>query len=337
MEIKTLLASSANYLGLLDSYAYARRSVCKSQVAILLYHRVCPKQYTWCREALNPSAFEKHLTYLCSNFEILSLDELGQLINQDKSLPGKAAVITLDDGYRDNFLYAYPILKKYHIPATIFLVTGHIGSNELIWPDKVDYIIENTTVEQLDTEELGSYRLESTHARRHAKRTCIRTLKTMSPTRRGLSIENLLNAARVSFPIDSDRDSLLSWDEIKEMSNNGITLGAHTVTHPVLTGLDPEQARWEIIESKKIIEQELSKKVTCFAYPFGEPNDFNSTVIKTVREAGFNCAVTCKPCWVNHKSNTYSMGRIVALEDLSKLKAMLSGFWPDLKKLFHIA
>ena len=114
-------------------------------------------------------------------------------IQQGKSLPEKAVVITFDDGYKDNYLYAYPILKKHRIPATIFLATGHIDTGKLFWWDKVSYVIRHTNVGQLNLGELGTYSVQSDLDRFHTNFIITEGLKKLPNVRKNLLIEKLLN------------------------------------------------------------------------------------------------------------------------------------------------
>jgi peptidoglycan/xylan/chitin deacetylase (PgdA/CDA1 family) len=330
MEIKGVLAASADYLRLIDAYMFVRRSLTRAQVVILMYHSIGPRRKgSSDNDVVDTLAFKKQIEYLCANYEILSLDTLVKLMYEKKGLPGKAVVITFDDGHKSDFIYAYPILKRHRIPATIFLTTGHVGSGELLWQQKVAYVFAHTEITQLDTDDLGSYRLKSMRDRRRARLSCVQKLNAMPKDKKNHSIEELLRATRISIPADLGKQLLLSWDEIREICANGIRLGAHTISHPRLASLPIEEARREIIESKKDIEQRTSQKVTSFAYPFGTPKDFDDTTAKLVKEAGFECAVTTIPGWISPKADLYSLGRVGALEDLHKFKARLSGIWPE--------
>lgn len=124
---------TADRLGLLDAYGFLRRKLTRSRVAILMYHGFCPAKDSWSLEPVSPREFEKEMEYFSRNYELLSLDQLAEYMRQGKTLPGKAMVMTFDDGYKDNYPYAYPVLKKYHILATVFLTAGHIGSDRLFW------------------------------------------------------------------------------------------------------------------------------------------------------------------------------------------------------------
>jgi peptidoglycan/xylan/chitin deacetylase (PgdA/CDA1 family) len=331
MEITNVLAALVDYVGLVNAYTFVRRSLTKAQVMILMYHSIGPTRNdrSYNNDVVDALAFTKEIEYVCANYEILSLDVLVKLMHERKGLPSKAIVVTFDDGYNSDFIYAYPILKKHCIPATMFLTSGHIGSGELMWQDKVRYVFAHTGITQLDTGELGSYRLESMLDRRRARLSCIRKLNAMPESKKNHSIEELLRAARICIPSDLGKQVMLSWDEIREMGENGISFGAHTVSHPRLSILPVEEARREIIESKRKIEQELSQRITSFAYPFGTLKDFDYNTARLVREAGFECAVTTIPSWISPKSKLYSLGRIGALQDLHKFRARLSGIWPQ--------
>ena len=250
------------------------------------------------------------MEYFCRKYEILSLDKLAHYIHRKKSLPEKAVVITLDDGYKDNYLYAYPILRKYRIPATIFLTTGHIGTGNLFWWDEVAYIIQHTAVSQLNLDELGGYSLHSKPARFHAAFAIKEGLRRLPNERRISLIEKLLSISGVDIPADLGKELVLSWDDIREMSNHGIDFGAHSVNHPVLTNMPLEQAEWEIAQSKKDIEEKLGKEVTTFSYPNG---DFTPQIAKFIKESGFTCAVSILPGkLIGSKDSPYELGRIGA-------------------------
>lgn len=332
MELKALAAFVANRSRFLDAYAFLRRKLTKSQVAILMYHRVSPRPDGWSLEPLSPPSFEEQAEYFCRNYEMLPLDKLVSYLRQGKALPEKAVAITFDDGYRDNYLHAYPILKKYNIPATVFLTTGCIGTDKLFWWDRVGYLIHHTTVSQLDLAELGSYPLRSELDRFRAGSIIAKRLKKMPEETKNLLVEKLADICRVEIPPDLARGLILSWDEIMEMNNDGIAFGAHSVTHPILTKIPSEQAQYEITQSKRAIEEKLGQEVTAFSYPNG---DFNDSIDKVVRESGYACAVTTAPNLLTARANPYRLGRIGVGGDFSKLKAVLSGFYGDLG-LYHL-
>jgi peptidoglycan/xylan/chitin deacetylase (PgdA/CDA1 family) len=239
-----------------------------------------------------------------------------------------AAVITFDDGYRDNYVYALPILRKYSVPATFFLTTGHIGLGKLFWWDIVGYLVHYTRATHLKLEALGGYRLESAFDRRRATLVIWDKLRHFPENRKNDLIENLARVSRVDIPADLGRQLILSWEEVREMSRDGAHFGAHSVTHPVLTNLPPEQAKSEICQSKDDIERKVRKEVNFFSYPSG---CFNDEIVDIVKQAGFVAAVAADPSWINYKSDLYRLGRIEMTQDANRSAARFCGLWQDLR------
>ena len=337
MEIRGLVASVANRLHMLEAYSSARGCLTKSQVAILIYHRVCPRTDNWSLAPLSPESFETQMKYFAQNYEVLSLDRLVQYATSGKSFPEKAVVVTLDDGYKDNYLYAYPILRKYNIPATIFLTTGYIGASELFWWDKVAYIIEsNISIKKLNLNDFGIYSLQSELEKTQVKSIICEKLKKLSDNKRKSIIEKLLDICQVEIPRDLGKKLFLSWKEVKEMDNAGVTFGAHSVNHPILINMPLEQSKNEIVQSKKDIEEKLGKKVTAFSYPNG---NFNAEIVELVRKSGFTCAVSVYPGMppklITPKDSVYHLSRIGTYEDLNRSKILLCGLSGDLARV-HI-
>ena len=322
-----------NRLGLLDAYSFLREHLVGPQAAIVMYHRVGGPVYPWCLPSVMPQDFENQIRYLCSAYKVMALDEMARYILRGEPLPKKAVAVTLDDGYKDNYLYAYPILKKYSVPATIFLITGYINGGELFWWDKVKYIVQYTTLETLQLDELGIYSLRSTGDRLRAGSSIMVRLKEFSGEKRSILLEELARISRVDINPNLGKELILSWDEVREMSNNGIAFGAHTVTHTILTKLPLDKARREIIESKLHVEERLDQAVTAFCYPNGKSTDFNNDIKEIVKESGFTCAVTFVPTPATPGADLYELGRISLGWNLATAKLSLCGLYPDVKNV----
>src|ERR1035437_3871237 len=333
MEMKIIIAHAVVSSGILDLYSFFRRKLTKSQVAILMYHRVSPQKDNWSLDPISPNVFEEQIAYFSRKYEILSLENLAKYFQQGKTLPEKAVVFTFDDGYLDNYQYADPILSKYRIPATIFLTTGHISSDKLFWWDKVRYIIQHTNKSRLNLNELGDYFLQSAKVRSQAQSKITEGLKQITEDRKSFLIEKLAGIADVDIPSGLAKKLILSWDKIKEMSSNGISFGAHTVNHRILANMPLEQAAWEIIHSKKDIEKAIGKEVNTFSYPNG---DFNPNLVKIIKESSFSCAVSVLPQkLIRTSDNIYTLGRISAMEDFEIFKVELCGLWGDIRPVIR--
>jgi peptidoglycan/xylan/chitin deacetylase (PgdA/CDA1 family) len=268
-------------------------------------------EHSWSNTSIGVEDFEYQIRYLYSKCNVMPLDEMLLHLQAKKTLPPKTVAITFDDGYKDNYTNAYPILRKYSLPAIIFLTTCHIDTGELIWSDKVKYAIMNTGRERVELKGLGMYSLHSHDDRKQAYFDIVSKLKEFLQDEKNLMIKKLLTKLAVSIPNDLGKEVGLSWDEIREMSNNGITFGAHTVTHAILTKLPLEETRKEILESKKRIEEEVGMPVTTFSYPNGGPADFNNEIKSILKQNGFMYAVTASPPkLVTPDTDLWELGRI---------------------------
>ncbi|HEV2117888.1 MAG TPA: GNAT family N-acetyltransferase [Terriglobales bacterium] len=258
---------------------------------IFVYHRVNDERDPFFY-AMPVSRFRAEMEYLAKNFRILSLDQLAN--GQVPSNGNKYCVaVTFDDGYRDNFLHAFPILQKLGIPANIFLTTGYIESGQLPWYDQVRLAFKLTKQPRIALGEIGGpdSTLDQDCPRLKALAHTLNWLRQTDEASRSKLLEELFRALRVSGPLNMP-NTLLAWDEIRQMSRQGISFGAHTVTHPVLATLPVSRLQEEIVGSKKTVEKNLQRSIQHFAYPFGKKADFSSDAKQVVRAAGFLTAVT---------------------------------------------
>lgn len=257
---------------------------------ILLYHRINND-----RDPFLPSMpvdqFRKQMEYLTRNFEIVTLDDIaeGRITNVDRH----TVAITFDDGYRDNFTSAFPILKEFGLPAAVFLATGYIGTGTIPWYDQVCLAFKLTTRNALPSiaEEAPAGPLESRHQRLALLERILDWLRAIDHDSRIEVVKLLFRALGVPCSL-SLPNYMLNWDEVRQMLPNKITFGAHTVTHPVLSRMPVKTLRQETLQSKKTIEQKLKVPVRHFAYPFGRDMHCGEAARRIVAECGFETAVT---------------------------------------------
>ena len=328
---KNNLVRYANKTKLFDIYGNIRRNISKSQNFILMYHRIGPMNDKWKFDPfpIHQDLFEQHIQYLVKNFEITSLDNLTKMIAEGNN-PEGAVAITFDDGYKDNYEFAYPILKKYHVPATIFPAINYIESNKLFWWDELNYVLYHTNLDYIDLEDIGIYRIDSNENKIKAAISIANKLKQLHYKKIEPILENLINLADVNIPDKLCKQNTLSWNEIKKMNKNGIDFGAHTLNHPSLTNITIDEAKLEILESKKCIEEVLDNDVKSFAFPYGA---FNEKTALLVKNLGFNSSVTVNPGFVNNSVNElYRLNRMNgAFKDFHVLKLYLCGLGEDLR------
>lgn len=266
----------------------------RARLSVLVLHRVLPGPDPLYPEALDAARFHEVCGWMKSMFNVLALDDAVRRL-QRGALPERAAAITFDDGYADNLHVALPVLRGAGLPATVFITTGFLDGG-CMWNDVVIESFRRTThsravladlLPQLPEE--GRFELANPLQRRHAIETTIKSVKYLEPTQRLAVVQELARRLAVTPPTDL----MLTSAEVPALRAGGLQVGAHTVSHPILTRLKAEDMRREIQESKAGLERILNEPVTLFAYPNGRPgDDYDEQAVAAVRELGFEAAFT---------------------------------------------
>ncbi len=305
VKIKYLTGFVFYYSGLVNLiHCFRKRALKKGSFTILTYHRISDSDYGDPFLTITPHNFERQIRYLTKRFKVVSLEELVKHIQSQYSTLDDYIAITFDDGYRDNYTNAYPILKKYKVPATIFLTTDFIGTDKLFWWDRLAKIAKFIIGKNLHLnfpQDLYPKKIKdaismisSGNIAKSNKEVSILPvlLKEISEEKKCLILDDL--EKQISpFPIDDqDRPYPLTWDEVRQMNKDDIEFGSHTVTHPILTRVKSDQAKYEISQSKIEIEREIAKKVLHFSYPNGERADFDEHIKQLVKDNNYISACT---------------------------------------------
>ena len=261
----------------------------KGRLSILIFHRVLARRdaiINWDRDALE---FERAIAWLKAWFNVLPLDEAIVRL-RDRSLPACAAAITFDDGYADNCTVAMPILQSHGLTATFFIATGYLDGGRM-WNDTVVEAVRRCRTANLDlsAEGLGRYELGSPAAIREAIISILNQVKYRDPRERLKTVDYVASVAGGVLP----SDLMLTSEQVKMMRRAGMSIGAHTVTHPIIGRLGPDEVRAEIAGSKEFLESLLQERVGLFAYPNGQPTlDYRREDAEAIRSLGFDAAVT---------------------------------------------
>lgn len=232
---------------------------------------------------VRPAAFRRQLRWLKKHFSLIPLAEIEKLVLEKKPPRERLCAITFDDGYRNNFLHAFPILRAGGVPATFFLTGDFVDKKIPLWTDRLEFVLrrEKVSVDQ------------KIRAR----------LKNYSSAERQKFLDQLENKAGAKLELTPDSPyAPLSWPEIQTMAEAGMTFGAHTMSHPILSRLSREEQRRELTEAKKLIERKLG---ACphFAYPNGQTGDWNQDTLELLRELGWSVAWTTIPRPVRSESD----------------------------------
>lgn len=273
-------------LGRLGAYRFARWWSAYSP-RILVYHRFGPK-------GLDAELFEQQIREIRAGFEVVPLSRLTRSLAQDEPLAPQTIAITVDDGYDDFYRYAYPVLKHYGLPATMYVVSDFIDQKIWLWPDKIAFILANTRHTEFafgPGREQQTYPLAVSDGRHRAWNDIADHCLTLPDRDKHVFLGQLAADLGVTL---MDRPSpeyaALTWDNMREMRANGIDFGSHTCTHPKLTKLRPAELDRELQGSKSRIEAMIEAPVESFCYPNGSRSDFDVQVQERVRHAGYQNA-----------------------------------------------
>lgn len=259
------------------------------RLSILIFHRVLPKHDPLMPGEPDAALFEAQMKWVAQAFKVLPLVEAGRRL-RDNTLPVNAACITFDDGYADNVTVAAPILAALRLPATFFVTTAFLDGGRM-WNDTVIESVRMAAGPRLD---LGSLGLGEWPCATDAERVStidrlLERIKYLEPAERQATVDRI--AALVGLPAKSTL--MMTSQQLRELRRHSMSIGAHTVTHPILATLEPEAARREIEDGRRVLEDILKERVKVFAYPNGKPErDYNATHVRMVREMGFDLAVS---------------------------------------------
>lgn len=272
----------------------------------LIYHRVLAVPDPLMHYEPDARAFAAQMDLVAANFNVLPLGEAAQRLKSG-SLPERALCITFDDGYANNLTVAAPILAERGLPATVFVATGYLGGGRMFNDTVIEAIRQAPDELDLKPFGLGRLLLHDLAARRAAVNYLLGQFKYRPADERRRLSEQLAELAAAALPCNL----MLDEAQVRELQRRGIEIGAHTVTHPILTRLDPEAARREIVESKRALEEMIGARVTAFAYPNGRPTtDYGPTHVSLAAEAGFSVAVSTAWGAATRASDVFQLPRI---------------------------
>jgi peptidoglycan/xylan/chitin deacetylase (PgdA/CDA1 family) len=281
------------------------------KAVILMYHRVMPpaelsSTYVQPGMYVTPETFERHLRFLRAHFELLSFRNL-----LDKWDAGgwnessRYCVVTFDDGWLDNYQHAYPVLRAYSVPATIFLPTDLIGSGARLWPDRLGHLL-----------------CKRGRGTRDEWNREIERAKELSDAERNDLIDAIAAEVGHAGPVTR---CFVNWDEVDDMCRHGVSFGSHSATHANLTRLSAQALERELRASLEALGARAADYVPVLAYPNGDHTD---VVAAAAQAAGYRAAVTTRPGLETRRPDLFRVKRIAVHEDVSRSIAGMT---------FHIA
>jgi peptidoglycan/xylan/chitin deacetylase (PgdA/CDA1 family) len=286
--------------------------------AILMLHHVRPSRRDRFQPnrllEVTPKFFERVIKRLRrSKVDLISLDEMHRRLVTGE-FPRRFVCITFDEGYRDNYEFAYPILKKYQVPFAIYVATSFADRLGELWWLALEAVVAQN--------ELIGIRIEGTdrwfEARNVPEKRAVydhiyawlRQLPTEDELRRVM--RELTARHRVDMPAFC-ADLCMDWQELAALAADPlVTIGAHTVNHPILTKVDDKTVRAELENSRAVIEAALGVRPRHLAYPVGDKSAAGPREFQIAADLGFNTAVTTRPgvIFPQHAKHLMALPRI---------------------------
>lgn len=260
-----------------------------AKLQVFIFHRVLPKTDTLMAGEPSVEEFDWMIRFIAGTYTVLTFgDAVSRL--QSGTLPPGCACITFDDGYQNNATLAAPTLKKYGVSATFFIATAYLDRQRM-WNDKVIEAVRHMPDGEFDRTPYGlpPCQLGSDVTRAECISQLLGVLKYLPHDQRSELSESLTNAANIG----ESYDTMMTPSEVRTLRNSGMEIGAHTHTHPILSGLPDSVAETELARSKDELEAILGESITSFAYPNGNTRrDLGPQHATMAKKLGFRAAAT---------------------------------------------
>lgn len=292
-------------------------------IKIVVYHRILAdlpcEDFPFDSDLVSATVdeFRQQMHYLTQNYDVISFSDVDDFIRTGKGLPKNPVLVTLDDGYVDNYEFAFPVIREYQVPSTLFITTDYMDSDKTFWFDWLACIVFGCKEKYLYLgEEYGSYDLSGSRSYRTEVFYKIIRLLCQVDNQERLSLLDEMNN-RYGDTYDNLDEGLkdlsrpMRWWQVRKMSDAGVCIGSHTKSHPILSRLNKVELLNELVQSKKNIEQNINKEVTVIAYPNGQKKDYTVEVKELAGRAGYRFGV-------NYIHGVNKVGQLHSL-DLNRL------------------
>jgi peptidoglycan/xylan/chitin deacetylase (PgdA/CDA1 family) len=318
-DFKNLLAATPGFLALATWYT-------RYTPKIFMLHRFCHRSDHHDPSVAGPS-FEKQLRWLkCGKWNVINLRQYLAQRRIGQRLPPYTIILTIDDGYRDFYDVAYPLLVKHNLTATFFVTTRFVEGNFWLWHDRIDYALRKTDRKTFQIEISGEKRSFDLRNEADIRATwqafsdyCVTALNQ----KKWDMIHRLEDTMEVAIPESVPPEYVaVTWSQLCEMQSAGIDIGSHTCSHPILSKIAPEKLEQEIAGSKTMIEDHLRTPIVSFCYPNGRSEDISPLVVEHVKKAGYHGAT--HGCNLDF-TNLYRLPRMGIGNNITDFKWKLSG------------
>lgn len=263
-------------------------------VLILNYHRIGYPYWSELDRNLwsaTPEEFDVQMADLKQDFDVIGLGDLEQALHDPR---GRKVLITFDDGYLDNYTRAFKILKSHGLPATFFVTTGFLDHHFVPWWDEIAWMVRTSSVDELPQNPWTNSPMRTDLGHwESAISQLLKIYKGLHGDQPRQFLEFLSNELKTGrCPAEVGQRLWMTWDMVREMRAGGMTIGGHSVTHPVLATLTEDEQDYEVRECRRRLMEELGEPIEAFSYPVGGSNSFNEFTQQTIERHGFRWGFT---------------------------------------------
>lgn len=292
----------------------------RNRPRILMYHRVIDEPFV---AGLTPEKFAQQMKYIAQKFRVVPINQLVDELINDQIKPYTLA-LTFDDGHSDFYTNTWPLIQRFKLPASLYITTGFIDQKLWLWPDLLRYVLLNTEIEHFTLHNVGTFSTSRHHVIRTWSQLGDHCL-TLGDSVRKNFIQNLAQLLAVPIPpVPKAPFKSLCWSELREMHQQGLDIGSHTVSHPILSKLTAAEIERELLHSAVRITEEIGQQPFGICYPNGLLTDVNEDVLQSARQLNYRYGLLACNTILGAK-DLFSLGRIATTQNITQFKWLLGG------------
>lgn len=313
-----------------------------------MYHRVLPaEEIPDCLShrgiIVKNTTFKKQMEFIGKKFNPISLGSLHSFLENREKIGSKNVLVTFDDGWKDNFDYAFESLRANNIPAVIYLPTDYIGTHKRFWQETITHLLleivnlckgDDSSIKKSilseNIEGMNDILSSDPYQLKDNIENFVSLKKKQSKKNQKLILSKLRKYANQNMDTSQDERDFMNWEEVRKLSMGGIDFGSHGQSHSILTNMinNKQKITLELSESKKIIEQEINKEIISFAYPNGQ---YSKQVVNVVHDVGYKLSFSTENGVMSLGDNPYTLKRINMHENMTNsipmFLARIIGLW----------
>lgn len=332
--IKLMVSHTLYLLGVLQLW---QRIVLRNKAVVFMYHRVLTEEERLRTGSssgivVNRDAFAAQMAFLKQHLKVLTAEEFADRMEGKVPFEHASCLLTFDDGWRDNYVHALPILRQYGLPALVFLPVNFIGGHRLFWQEHLTHlVVQAILLVRREPERRGRLCKLLAPVELDAVLDCpesnpqsivveaVRRNKNLAPLLISATLASLADELGVRLAEAEHVDGFLDWGQVECMARQGIAFGGHGAEHRILTLISIDEAQCEIRTAKHVVESHLPGRVQAFSYPNG---NWSPDVAKLVEEAGYRLAFTTQPGFVSCEDDRFTVRRVNIHEGLMNSKPL---------------